>query len=210
MTKCGRISANDFDYTPGHIRRSIQRSLERLQTTYLDTVYLHDTEFVCTPVMPTETGYHATALGEAREAYGLAEGQESVVRGEGDQKILDAYAELSKMKEEGLIKHIGITGTFPDYNLRIYSIYSRLSTSCSSSSCAVDPSQPTLQARQRDPFILPSHTTGFDISQVRTPSPRACQGGTIGSRVAIQHGSSHLSPSSTLASVARGNAKGDG
>ncbi|KAK0453184.1 Aldo/keto reductase [Armillaria borealis] len=110
MTKCGRISANDFDYTPGHIRRSIQRSLERLQTNYLDTVYLHDTEFICTPVMPTETGYHVTALGEAREAYGLAEGQESVVRGEGDQKILDAYAELSKMKEEGLIKHIGITG----------------------------------------------------------------------------------------------------
>ncbi|KAK0467897.1 Aldo/keto reductase [Desarmillaria tabescens] len=110
MTKCGRINATDFDYTPGHIRNSVQRSLERLQTHYLDTVYLHDTEFVCTPVMPTETGYHATALEEAREAYGLAEGQESTVRGEGDQKILDAFAELSKMKEEGLIKHIGITG----------------------------------------------------------------------------------------------------
>ncbi|KAK0490588.1 Aldo/keto reductase [Armillaria novae-zelandiae] len=110
MTKCGRISATGFDYTPNHIRRSVQRSLERLQTDYLDTVYLHDTEFVCTPVMPTESGYHATALREAREVYGLAEGQESVVRGEGDQKILDAYAELSKLKEEGSIKHIGITG----------------------------------------------------------------------------------------------------
>lgn len=110
MTKCGRISATEFDYTPSHIRRSVQHSLERLQTDYLDTVYLHDTEFVCTPVMPTESGYHATALEEAREAYRLTEGQESVVRGEGDQKILDAYAELSKIKEEGLIKHIGITG----------------------------------------------------------------------------------------------------
>ncbi|KAF9042553.1 Aldo/keto reductase [Hymenopellis radicata] len=50
MTKCGRVSANEFNYHPDAIRDSVKRSLERLQTDYLDTVYLHDTEFVCTPV----------------------------------------------------------------------------------------------------------------------------------------------------------------
>ncbi|KNZ75693.1 D-arabinose 1-dehydrogenase [Termitomyces sp. J132] len=74
MTKCGRFGPLDFDYTPSRIRDTVKRSLERLQTVYLDTVYLHDVEFVCTP------------------------------------KILDAYAELRKLQEEGLVKNIGITG----------------------------------------------------------------------------------------------------
>lgn len=51
-----------------------------------------------------------SALGEDKAAYGLMEGEEDTVRGEGDQRILDAFAELQKMKDEGLIKHIGITG----------------------------------------------------------------------------------------------------
>ncbi|KAF5357625.1 hypothetical protein D9758_007444 [Tetrapyrgos nigripes] len=110
MTKCGRFGATTFDYTPSVIRNSVQQSLQRLQTTYLDTVYLHDTEYVCTPVAPASTGNHASALKEQAAAYGLAEGDETKIHGEGDQKILDAYAELRKMKEEGLIKNIGITG----------------------------------------------------------------------------------------------------
>ncbi|KAI1793007.1 Aldo/keto reductase [Ganoderma leucocontextum] len=111
MTKCGRYGLNQsgFDYSPGTIRKSVERSLERFHTTYLDTVYLHDVEFVCTPVGPLEAGNPETALFEEAAEYGLAEGQEGKVWGEGDQKILDAYAELRKMQEEGKIRHIGMT-----------------------------------------------------------------------------------------------------
>jgi hypothetical protein len=76
----------------------------------LDVVYLHDVEMVAEEVMPKRDGDHSTALGEDREAYGLAVGQEGKVWGEGDRKVLEAYGELKRMKEEGLVKNIGITG----------------------------------------------------------------------------------------------------
>ncbi|KAJ7781614.1 Aldo/keto reductase [Mycena metata] len=116
MTKCGRYGMAEFDYTPTRIRASVKRSLERLHTEYLDVVHLHDVEFVGTEVAPRRTGIHASALLEEKAGYGLLEGEEATVRGEGDQRILDAFAELQKMKDEGLIKHIGITG-YPLYTL---------------------------------------------------------------------------------------------
>lgn len=110
MTKCGRYSVSSFDYSPTTIRESVKRSLQRLKTDYLDTAYLHDVEFVCTAVSPRETGNHASALKNESTAYGLAEGDEAKIRGEGDQKILDAYHELQELQREGLVRKIGITG----------------------------------------------------------------------------------------------------
>lgn len=46
LTKAGRISADEFDYSRQWIRHSVERSLERLHTDYLDLVYCHDVEFV--------------------------------------------------------------------------------------------------------------------------------------------------------------------
>jgi aryl-alcohol dehydrogenase-like predicted oxidoreductase len=46
LTKVGRVASNEFDYSPEWVRFSVQRSLERLKTSYLDVVYCHDTEFV--------------------------------------------------------------------------------------------------------------------------------------------------------------------
>lgn len=46
ITKCGRISQDEFDYSPHWIRQSVKRSLERLHTKYMDLVYCHDVEFV--------------------------------------------------------------------------------------------------------------------------------------------------------------------
>ncbi|KAJ3503398.1 hypothetical protein NLJ89_g8452 [Agrocybe chaxingu] len=112
MTKCGRYGTSTFDYSPTTIRESVKHSLDRLKTDYLDTVYLHDVEFVCTPVAPRTTGNHTTALKEDAVAYGLAVEDKATVRGEGDQKILDAFHELQALKSEGLVKNIGITG-FP-------------------------------------------------------------------------------------------------
>ncbi|QPG73439.1 hypothetical protein FOA43_000749 [Brettanomyces nanus] len=45
-TKVGRIQLDEFDYSPEWIKKSITRSLRRLNTKYLDVVYLHDIEFV--------------------------------------------------------------------------------------------------------------------------------------------------------------------
>ena len=90
----------------------MERSLARLNTEYLDAVYLHDVEYVCTPVGPNKPGDMVVALNEQMEAYGLAEADEGKIWGEGDHKILEAVAELRKMQEEGLIKLVGITGNY--------------------------------------------------------------------------------------------------
>lgn len=44
-TKVGRLHLNDFDYSPEWVEKSIRRSLVRLNTSYLDVVFLHDVEF---------------------------------------------------------------------------------------------------------------------------------------------------------------------
>jgi len=46
LTKCGRIAAEEFDYSKESVYFSVQRSLKRLRTDYLDVVYCHDVEFV--------------------------------------------------------------------------------------------------------------------------------------------------------------------
>jgi len=81
-----------------------------LNTDYLDVVYLHDVEYVCTRIAAKDSGNHTTALREDKAAYGLQEGDESKVWGEGDQRILDAIGELRKLKAEGVIRNIGISG----------------------------------------------------------------------------------------------------
>ncbi|KAF8631167.1 hypothetical protein AX15_002506 [Amanita polypyramis BW_CC] len=110
MTKCGRYGQNIFDYSAQSIRESVKNSLRRLQTDYLDTVYLHDVEFVCTPVSPKASGNHVTALASEVIQYGLAEEDKGKIRGAGDQKVLDAISELRKLQDEGVVKNIGITG----------------------------------------------------------------------------------------------------
>lgn len=44
-TKAGRWEDNTFDYSPGSIRKSLQRSLQRLNLEYVDLLLLHDVEF---------------------------------------------------------------------------------------------------------------------------------------------------------------------
>jgi aryl-alcohol dehydrogenase-like predicted oxidoreductase len=46
VTKAGRIASSEFDYSPAWVQYSVLRSLQRLQTPYLDLVYMHDVEFV--------------------------------------------------------------------------------------------------------------------------------------------------------------------
>jgi L-galactose dehydrogenase len=45
-TKCGRYDLNSFDFSAKRIMASIDESLQRLQTDYVDLFQLHDIEFV--------------------------------------------------------------------------------------------------------------------------------------------------------------------
>lgn len=46
LTKVGRIASSEFNYSKEWVKSSIERSLQRLRTDYLDVVYCHDVEFV--------------------------------------------------------------------------------------------------------------------------------------------------------------------
>lgn len=46
ITKAGRVNLDTFDYSAGNINKSVDRSLERMDTNYLDVVFCHDVEFV--------------------------------------------------------------------------------------------------------------------------------------------------------------------
>jgi len=113
ITKVGRYSGSDatgFDYSPDTIRKSVLRSLSRLGTDYLDVVYLHDVEFIATPVRSGSTAGNPLEALEDPAEWGLAKGEEARILGEGDQKILGAIRELWKLKTEGTIKAVGISG----------------------------------------------------------------------------------------------------
>ncbi|KAN0097795.1 Aldo/keto reductase family domain containing protein [Tylopilus felleus] len=111
FTKCGRFgnTRDAFDYTPEGVRASVARSLARLHTSYLDTVYVHDVEFIAACKAPRTSGDHRAALGAEAEAYGLAEGQEAVVFGEGDREVLAAVGELRRLQDEGVVRRVGIS-----------------------------------------------------------------------------------------------------
>ncbi|KAI1440609.1 Aldo/keto reductase [Annulohypoxylon stygium] len=74
VTKAGRIASDVFDYSPAWVRSSVLRSLERLHTSYLDLVYMHDVEFVS----PSE--------------------------------VLTAVLELRRLRSEGVVRYVGISG----------------------------------------------------------------------------------------------------
>ena len=58
-TKAGRIKLNEFDYSRENVRKSVVRSLQRLNSSYLDLVYMHDIEFVNpTQIMEALTELH--------------------------------------------------------------------------------------------------------------------------------------------------------
>ena len=74
-TKVGRIKIDEFCYEPSWVRKSVERSLERLGVRVLDVVYCHDVEFVT------------------------------------KKEVLAAVRELYKLRDEGKIRYVGISGT---------------------------------------------------------------------------------------------------
>lgn len=82
-TKAGRIQLDEFDYSRASVRQSVVRSLQRLNTTYLDLVYMHDVEFVA------------------------------------EEDVYEALRELRQLKQEGVVKNIGVSGYPVDYLLKL-------------------------------------------------------------------------------------------
>ncbi|WP_017815765.1 aldo/keto reductase [Paenibacillus shenyangensis] len=53
-SKAGRYGESEFDFTAERIMRSVEESLKRLHTDYLDVLFLHDIEFVPADVIVEE------------------------------------------------------------------------------------------------------------------------------------------------------------
>lgn len=130
ITKTGKFSParKDHDLSERMTRLSVERSLKRFETDYLDVVCtsfwletrirlirfadLHDVEFNSSLNPPA--GNHVLALSDPKIAkeYGLAPEDEGKIWGEADQRILDAMDVLRSLKKEGKIKRIGFSGTY--------------------------------------------------------------------------------------------------
>lgn len=127
ITKCGRygLEKSKFDYSPERIEASIQRSLNRLGTTYLDAALLHDIEFVSDQpeiaLLPEGAPLAAQAVGlpcagvprgqdEARHLLGIAPEDAAKIRGPGDERVLEAARTLFKLKDQGVIRNVGMSG----------------------------------------------------------------------------------------------------
>ena len=130
ITKCGRYGPDKehFNYTAEKIENSIRGSCRRLGTEYMDAALTHDAEFVCDRVgkshdegwesgivsglvEPAQVGSNQTKQ-EVLESLGLAANLEaaSKVHGKGDERFLEAVRTLFKLKDEGIVKRVGISG----------------------------------------------------------------------------------------------------
>lgn len=125
QTKVGRYGQEkkDFDYSPDRIRESVETSLKRLNTTYLDSVILHDVEFVCEDVGPSQkAGFAArdaikdVKVGRQCGLFDDDHNEHNIdhltakVHGKGDENILDAIRTLFELKEQGKVRNVGMGG----------------------------------------------------------------------------------------------------
>jgi L-galactose dehydrogenase len=54
-TKCARYDVDGFDFSAAGVRRSVDASLQRLRTDYVDIMHVHDVEFGCKRQIVEET-----------------------------------------------------------------------------------------------------------------------------------------------------------
>ncbi|KAE8234518.1 hypothetical protein CF326_g436 [Tilletia indica] len=116
LTKCGRYGPEKqhFDYSPERVRRSILHSCDVLGTRYLDVAFMHDVEFVAEQVGQSHSAgmdaAKAPSDAKIQSALGIDHASAATVRGPGDLKILAALHELFKLKDEGKVRAVGISG----------------------------------------------------------------------------------------------------
>ncbi|POW01978.1 hypothetical protein PSHT_12262 [Puccinia striiformis] len=115
LTKCGRYGSNiqDFDYSPERIVKSVKEGCKLMCTDYLDVVYLHDVEFVAEdPQHFTKGGQCKVSIVEQNPRLDPepAVGSYAQSFGPGDDTVLRAVKTLFHLKEQGLIRRVGISG----------------------------------------------------------------------------------------------------
>ncbi|KAN0061851.1 hypothetical protein ACQY0O_005844 [Thecaphora frezii] len=137
MTKCGRYGPEreHFDYSPQRVDSSIRASCEkRIGCGYLDVALMHDVEFVAEHVGPSnQAGWEAgivsglvdadsnATVDETLASLGLEATPEAAakIHGPGDEKVLAAVRTLFKLKDEGIVKRVGISGYLLPVLLRL-------------------------------------------------------------------------------------------
>lgn len=108
LTKVGRVGGSEFDYSAPWVRHSIQSSLERLRTGYLDVVYCHDVEFVS----PEEVLTAVTELRRIRDENGT-------VRYVGISGYpVDVLCELSEMILEKTGEPLDVVQSYANFTLQ--------------------------------------------------------------------------------------------
>lgn len=83
---------------------------------------LHDVEFVATPQACLQKIYKPLDFlsdPKLQAEAGLLDSQAGEILGEGDEKIVAAFQVLMKLRDEGLVKDIGISGEFSIPSLSI-------------------------------------------------------------------------------------------
>ncbi|KJE01371.1 galactose dehydrogenase [Cryptococcus gattii NT-10] len=102
ITKVGKYGPNSSDhtYSPEVVKASVERSLRRLKTDYLDAVYLHDVEY--TLPGPSYEGNPVPLLSTILS--------QPLVPTAEEIKILDGIAALREFQTSGHILLVGIAG----------------------------------------------------------------------------------------------------
>ncbi|RAO67073.1 uncharacterized protein BHQ10_003085 [Talaromyces amestolkiae] len=108
LTKIGRVALSSFDYSPAWVRYSINRSLKRLRTDYLDVVYCHDVEFVSA----------AEVLEAVRELRRIRDADQSIRYVGISGYPVETLAELAELvlKETG--EPLDVVMSYANYNLQ--------------------------------------------------------------------------------------------
>lgn len=108
-------------------------------------------------------GDHLKAL-EQPKRWGLAEGDEGKIWGQGDGQVLEALREMFKMKNEGKIKAVGITGQpflqrKGSAHPHVYFALCRIPSSdiTTNSDTSIEPT--SISTFRRRSFIFSSHLT---------------------------------------------------
>ncbi|WWC71838.1 uncharacterized protein I206_105797 [Kwoniella pini CBS 10737] len=102
ITKVGKYGPNSKDhrFDPDTIRKSVERSLKRMNTDYLDVVYLHDIEYILPP-----PSYSGNPLDSINSILSLP-----LIPTKEEQILLTAIETLRELQNQGKILKVGIAG----------------------------------------------------------------------------------------------------
>ncbi|WVR07820.1 hypothetical protein IAU60_004863 [Kwoniella sp. DSM 27419] len=163
ITKVGKYGPNsrDHHFDAETVRKSVERSLRRMNTDYLDVVYLHDLEYTLPP--PSYQGNPLDSLSSVLSAPTEPTKEESV--------LLEAISTLRSLQQQGKILHVGIAGYPLPVLLRISLLV--LATTGKGLDVVQTYGHQTLQNDTLSSGYLDALTTQAKVNQVVSAAPLA-------------------------------------